>query len=774
MIVELSSLCLSLLQVQQLEPTIDIERGEVNLSADAISSEAIDGGVRYTLDNFTLTSNVSLLSAQQATIEVLNTSEKGTPNVGWGAALLRGLGFDSDSSSLRLAEISGNLVLKEPRFDITADKLSLRPLESISEFLNVRATFSNDTIGPNGWPILIVADKLLELPGGILEFYQCDFSTCLTYPQHYSTSFELLRATKLDSGQMSWHPEGAWFNLYGYPIIPLPSPDFVDGEDIFGLKGFSIGTSRITGTTITPKFGGRTTFDALRSIEWSVSPGYSDLRGLPLSFDTTYVEDRFFSSLSGFYLDDDLAKDFNPLGGTIARDNSQRYLIDWHNHWQLSKQWNLYADLALTSDSLVYPEFFRREWLTHDDAESAIELFNRAEDYYFSATITLPGLGSGYTPLEGFGSPPGPQGQYLSYQPYSEFLSYATAGEGWRPPWLNTSWGMGGGYMTLRDYSIDSATTTDYLANLDASRARVSSWANASASFNLDGFNLAPSLTMRASSWRDDAPVALSDRQLYLESSVSSSAIFVQRYDDGWTHKAIPSISLRGQHALVAPNNIPDNFDGNDSLQEGRLAELSLRQFFYAPNSVSPWLDMQFLQPYYLTASTSLGSSLMPFSTTNISSGLGPTEMRMKWTPSVHGNVFKGMTALANIRYDFELNRADEVVAQISMRPRSNYFYGFNYLETNGTPQDFALGSAYAGLRVSEEWSATIRKSRNFSGDAGFYSKWEVTHHGHDFNFQLGYTLVESTGVDGIYFSVSPRFASEKFNSFDYDPRDLY
>ena len=178
MIVELSSLCLSLLQVQQPEPTIDIERGEVNLSADAISSEAIDGGVRYTLDNFTLTSDASLLSAQQATIEVLNTSEKGVSNVGWGAALLRGLGFDSDSSSLRLVEISGNLVLKEPRFDITADKLSLRPLESISEFLNVRATFAGNTIEPNGWPILIVADKLLELPGGVLEFYQCTFSTC--------------------------------------------------------------------------------------------------------------------------------------------------------------------------------------------------------------------------------------------------------------------------------------------------------------------------------------------------------------------------------------------------------------------------------------------------------------------------------------------------------------------------------------------------------------------------------------------------------------------
>ena len=281
MIVELSSLCLSLLQVQQPEPTIDIERGEVNLSADAISSEAIDGGVRYTLDNFTLTSDASLLSAQQATIEVLNTSEKGAPNVGWGAALLRGLGFDSDSSSLRLVEISGNLVLKEPRFDITADKLSLYPSKSVSEFINVRATFSGDTLGANGWPILIVADKLLELPGGVLEFYQCSLSTCLADPQHYSTSFKLLRATKLEGGGMAWHPEGAWFNLYGYPIIPLPSPDFVAGEDIFGLKGLSISTSQITGNEITPEFGGRATFDKLRSMDWRVRPGSPIYAGCP-------------------------------------------------------------------------------------------------------------------------------------------------------------------------------------------------------------------------------------------------------------------------------------------------------------------------------------------------------------------------------------------------------------------------------------------------------------------------------------------------------------
>jgi hypothetical protein len=774
MIIQLSSLCLALLQVQQPGPTIDVERGEVSLSAAAISSEVIDGGVRYTLDNFKLANDVSLLSAQRATVEVLNANENSVPGVGWGAALLKGLGLDSDNSSLRLVEISGNIVIKEPRFDITADKLTLHPSESISEFINVRATFSGSTVGPNGWPVLIVAEKLLELPGGVLEFYHCTFSTCLADPQHYGTSFKLLRATKLEDGKMAWHPEGAWLNLYGYPVIPLPSPDFVDGEDIFGLKSLSISTSQITGNEIIPEFGGRTTFDELRSMDWRVRPGYSSLRGLPLSFNAAYIGDGFSSSLMGFYLDDELAKDFNRLGSPITRDNDQRYIVKWRNYWQLNNQWDLYADLDIASDHLVYPEFFRREWLLGDEAESAVELFSRADDYYFSATITLPGLGAGYTPLEGFGRAPEPLGQYLSYQPYSEFLSYATTGEGWRPRWLNTSWGIAAGHMTLRDYSIDSATATDYLANPDAARARFSSWANASANFNLGGFNLTPSVTMRTSTWRDTAPTALSDRQLYLESSVSSSAIFIERYDDGWTHKAIPSVSLRAQRALVAPDNIPDNFDGNDSLQEGRLAELSLRQFFYAPNSDRPWLDMQFLQPYYLTASTSLGSSLMPFSATSIRRGLGPTEVRLKWEPSVYGSALKGMSALMNIRYDFELDRADEIVAQISMRPRSNYFYGFSYLETNGTPQDFSLGSAYAGFRASEEWSASIRKSRNFSGDAGFYSKWEVTHYGHDFNLQFGYTLVESTGVDGIYFSVSPRFAHEKFDSFDYDLRDLY
>lgn len=163
----------------------------------------------------------------------------------------------------------------------------------------------------------------------------------------------------------------------------------------------------------------------------------------------------------------------------------------------------------------------------------------------------------------------------------------------------------------------------------------------------------------------------------------------------------------------------------------------------------------------------------MPFRSESLQDGLGPSELRMRWTPSVNGEALKGMSVLLNMRYDFELDRADEIVSQVSMRPESNYFYGFSYLEVNGTAQDFALGSAYAGLRISEEWSASMRESRNFSGDAGLFSTWEATHYAHDFSIEVGYTLVESTGADGFYFSITPRFVHDKFNSNAFNLRDI-
>ena len=771
MILELSTLCLLLLQIQQPDPNIEVEESGLSLGADSISSTDIENGIRYELENFQLSTENLQLSAQSAVVEICSAADGAADcDVAWGAALLRGLGFDSDNNSLQLVEISNEVMFKDPRFQISADKLILRPNESIGEFIEVRATFADNTIGPNGWPILITADKLLEMPGGVLEFHHCTFSTCLNEPQHYSTSFELLRATKLGDGRMSWQSQGAWLNIYGLPLLPLPSPDFIDGEDFLGLKSINFGSSRITGNVITPKFGGKTEFNDQRNIDWSISPGFSDLRGLPLTFDTTYIDKDYFSSLKGFFLSD-RSSDFHRLGNSIARENDQRYLVNWHNHWQLDKRWALNADLALMSDHLVYPEFFHNDWVNNDDAESSIELFNRADNHFFSAAFTFPNLGAGYTPLAGFAAAPGAQGQYLSYQPRAKYTSHAILGEGWRPSWLNTSWGMEAGRMTLQDYGIDSASSIGYLSNPSASRSRFSSWADARANFSIGGINLAPAVTIRASTWRDSSPVVLNDQQLFVESSLSSNAILIQRYDDGWTHKVIPSISLRSQHAFVAADNTPRDFDGNDVLQEGRLVELSMRQFFYAPNADSPWLDMQLLQPYYLTPSTALGSSLMPFRTTNVDSGLGPSEMRMKWTPSAYGGALKGISVLMNLRYDFEADRVDEVLGQISMRPDSNYFYGVNYLETNGTAQDFALGSAYAGLRISEEWASSIRKSRNFSGDAGFFSTWEVTHYGHDFSFEVGYTRVESTGADGFYFSISPRFVHDKFNSFDYNLR---
>ncbi|HIA38029.1 MAG TPA: hypothetical protein EYN86_00680, partial [Planctomycetes bacterium] len=165
MILELSTLCLLLLQIQQPDPNIEVEESGLSLGADSISSTDIENGIRYELENFQLSTENLQLSAQSAVVEICSAADGAADcNVAWGAALLRGLGFDSDNNSLQLVEISNEVMFKDPRFQISADKLILRPNESISEFIEVRATFADNTIGPNGWPILITADKLLEMP----------------------------------------------------------------------------------------------------------------------------------------------------------------------------------------------------------------------------------------------------------------------------------------------------------------------------------------------------------------------------------------------------------------------------------------------------------------------------------------------------------------------------------------------------------------------------------------------------------------------------------
>ena len=772
MITQLYLLCFGALSAQQNEPAINVVQDGFVLTAESIVSEDIDGGLRYELQNFDFSGDSLSLKASLAVIDVLNSGAPLPENSGWAAELFKSLGLDSEKFSLTSVEISGNVVFQDSRFTVTADTLGFRPFDSVSEFTNMRAEFAAGAIGPNGWPVLITAEKMLELPGGILEFHDCNFSTCFNEPQHYSTSFGLLRATKLDNNKTLWQPSNAWLNFYGWPIIPLPSPDFIDGEDFFGLKGINFGSSRITGNAITPQFGGRTVWGDQKFIDWGLSPGYSDLRGFPIVGQIKYSQPDFLSDLNVFYLRDQ-SSDFHRLSNVIRRDNSQRYLVDWHNHWRLAPQWSLNVDLALTSDHLVAPEFYRQKWANDDDAESAVELFMRGDDNYFLGTFSAPALGAGFTPLEGFPDAPGPQGQYLSYQPYFEYNSYLTSGDSSLPSWLSTSWGGNAGRLLLRDHQLLSANNTDYLTNLDAAQTRVSGWGNIEAALNLGGVSFSPGLTLRGGAWRDTMPATINDDQLYLESYLTSSAIFIQNYDDGWKHKVVPSLTLRSQTELLEPGATPVNFDGNNSLQQGRLIELGLRQFFYAPKAEHPWLDFQLLQPYYLTSSTQLGSSLMPFRQSSIASGLGPSELRIQWVPSTFGSALKGISTTLNMRYDFELDRADEIVAQINMSPQSNYFYGLNYLEANGTKQDFALGSVYAGLRVSKEWAASMRKSRNFSGDAGFFSAWEVTHYTHDFSIDVGYTLVESTGADGFYFSISPRFAHDTFNSTDYSLRNL-
>ncbi|MDP6963119.1 MAG: hypothetical protein QGF46_03030, partial [Planctomycetota bacterium] len=252
--------CLSLLQSQQ---------DEVTLTAATISSSDTEFGQSYELTQFELVSPIVSLRANRAVIELANSENSVTPPVSWANELVRGIGLSNTDFSIKSVSIEGNVLFSDSRLSISADLLSFSPATGTSEFKNLSATFESNTVGPNGWPVIINAERMLESPGQIIEFFECDFSTCLEETQHYSTSFSYLRATKRDDDKMFWQPQGAWLNIFGVPVLPLPAPDFVDGDDFFGLKGINFGSSRITGNQIVPQFGGRKIFDNGDEFNWN-------------------------------------------------------------------------------------------------------------------------------------------------------------------------------------------------------------------------------------------------------------------------------------------------------------------------------------------------------------------------------------------------------------------------------------------------------------------------------------------------------------------------
>lgn len=695
----------------------------------------------------------------------------------WSRRVLRALGLPEDSRLVKEIRLEGHVILHTAEgMHLRCDLLQNWPAEGRSKASLAVVDWPPGEGGPNGWPLRMTAESLHEEPDGSLLAVDAGITTCLDTPPHYRVHFSELRAARKADGSLEWRPQGGWLQLWNIPLLPVPTPDFETGDSFLGFRGITYESSRRLGSTISPRFGGRHEIaDGRGSIDWTFTPGWSVKRGFPLELRAGMNRPGFLSTLEVFFLNDQ-SEDRHALSRSLARDSDSRSRLRWWGRWILDPEWTLDAEVALTSDSLVDPEFFQREWIRERDPASLLRVSRRRSADYFSADATVRLDDVGFTPIEGLGAAPGPPPQTLDTLPRARYDAFSQTlldvptgflgGKDGQSS-LNYSWGAELGRFRLRDRDLLSATATPFLSTIDRTRTRGRLWGEVALPLQAGPAFLRPGVRMDGALWEDDTPGAEQDDQLFTEAFVETGISIEKRYEDGWRHRVLPQVRFRNRVANAEATGALIDFDGNDLLQEGQVMELSLRQFFFAPDKHNSWLDVNLLFPYYPDGASLLESELAPFPRAQVGQGFGPAELRVNWTPGNYGDALKGLRWETRVRHDFRVAETEEIFTRLVVRPDTSFYYGFDYYEVNRTVRNFAIGSVFGGLRFTEEWALGFRQSENFDGNAGLNSAWGAQYYGHDFLFEFGYTRVQSSGESGVYFNISPRFFFDPFGSRD-------
>ena len=790
-------LCLALFCAQEPAPS-DPQEGTQVQTKSIESAEEGDAMV-YRISELHLTSPGLEVRADQVTIwfdgalyrELLGLDEATSPAPEsidrppspvfrglWSRRVLTALGLPEDDRLIREIRLDGHVEIFGQEMELRCERLQDWPAEGRSLATDVVLDLPPGMGGPNGWPLRMTAATVAENPDGSLLALDAAISTCLDRPPHYNVFFEELLAepTGEKDDDFVWKPSGGWLELGGLPFLPVPTPDFSAGSNFLGFRGIVFRSSRRLGNAITPRFGGRRTWEeGRRSLEWVFEPTYSTDRGWPLELSLMAKTPGYEGELNLFHLNDE-GPDRHALRNSLARPDDSRDRLRWYNRWILDEHWWLDANLALTSDALVDPEFFQRDWLDNDDAESELYLRRRGVDTYFDAAAVYRLDDVGFTPIEGFGKPPGPAPQSLDVLPKLRFEDFSTTyadiptgslGNADRESPLNFSWGAEVGQFRLRDRDLVASRGRTFTGLPSLSRTRGRFWSEAALPVDVGGFFLRPGVRLTGSLWEDDTVLAEQDEQLHTEAFFETGVVMEKRYVDGWRHRVLPQLRFRSRTANREAQGPLIDFDGNDILSDGEVMEFSLRQFFYAPDSNSPWLDVNLLLPWYTDGTDLLDSPIAPFPRGPQSAGAGPAELRVTWTPGDYAESLEGLRWDARLRHDFNRAETEEIFTRVLVRPDSSLYYGADYYEVNRSSNDVAIGSLFGGVRFSEEWAVGFRQSENFDGEAGLRSAWAAQHYGHDFLFEFGYQRSQATGESGIYFNISPRFFSDNYGSRD-------
>ncbi len=693
----------------------------------------------------------------------------------WSRKILRGLGLPEDETLIREIVLTGSVRITTPELEVQADVLRDQPAAGRMSLERAQLRFAPGAGGPNGWPLALFADLLEELPDGSLRAVNAVLTTCAADDPHYGLRLGEVRVSRLPNGNLLWQPERGWLEIFGRRVLPMPTPDFEPGESFLGLQGGRAGNSDKYGSFIELRFRGEERLGGT-NIEWNFYPSFSTRRGLPLAAEADLKGDGYRGHWELFFLEDE-ASDKTKMTKVVGRDTDNRWRVRMDNVWELSDVWRAYGVLDVTSDPLVDPEFFGRDWAEEEDVFSEFALVRQDEDSYGSLRVRPRLDDYGATPFGGFPEAPGPAPQTVEDLPRAKWEGFSTTvgelgvpvlGGGDDEVAVNVEYGAEVARIRLQDRELTAPPgSVDFLDQPTLVRSRARAWTEIALPAHGAGMFWRPGARFTGGVWEDDTAGAETGEQMTAEAFLEAGIAINKRWEDGWSHRVVPQVRLRARRELVESDFVPPDIDGMDRLSEGEVAEFSLRQFFDGPGRTEPWLDVDLLAPYYPSTGEVLTpmEGPQPWTTAITEEGFGPVELRALWIPGAPGSQLEGVSLESRLRHDVSASTTQEIFTRLNVRPGEQLSYGLEYFETEGTPTDFAYGSLFAGWRFTERWALGFRESRTFSGDAGVRTNYAAQYYGHDFLFEFGYSRSQTSGDVGLYFNLTPRFFFDPYGS---------
>jgi len=687
----------------------------------------------------------------------------------WQSQLLKALGLPPNRDGLlRYLLLEGNVQIEGPGIRLLCDKLENDAVAETTVVTEGDLLFSQGQ-GPSGWPLRLAGHTIREEADGSLHAVPCSLTTCTLDHPHYALQLSELHATPLPDGRWSFSPSGGWLVLGGSRIIPVPTPDFESGEDFLGLKAFRIHSDKALGSSAELEFASTAKlFHDSVDLGWSFQPTWSTRRGFPLRAGLDIQSGIYHGSWDLFYLND-RGDDVHRFRQSVARDSNKRWRLHGYNRFELGDDWRLDADLALSSDPLVDPEFFTDEFRRQRDAETELYLRHATKNDFFSADATIRLDDQGFTPLQGFRSPGLPAPRQLENLPVLRFDHFsgtifelpagALGGADGLVP-IDLSWGAELARQRRRDRQLDAPPALPPFPRRRAqTRDRARVWTELAAPVQPGGFFVRPGVRLEGAAYGDDVRSTQTPARFNGETFVEVGSLLVKDYDNGWQHRVLPEIRFRDRR--VSGAQPPDHLriDQTDFARTSQVTEFSLRQFFVAPETSTPWMDLEVLLPFYPSPDKPLDDGIFPAPRRGQQfDHWGPLEARLVWTPGTYGKALKGVRAETRVRQNFHTSRIEEVFSKLTISPSDRLTYSVSYRKLENF---FSRSEFTTDWRISEDWGIRFLQQFNFTGRTSEDSQLILRHYTHDVVFEVGLSRDQSAGQSGFFFNVQPRFLAD-------------